>query len=311
MDTISIVIPIYNENENINRFLKEAKIFLYEKIISFEFVFVDDGSSDNSFELIKNNDLMTYNIKYIKLSRNFGSHAAVRAGILHSIGDFIIPFSVDLQDPIEIITKMYKKIVNNYDMIIAEREYKNTVLKYFNFSYINSIIVRSFINRSFPLNGFDVIMFNKKIKDVLNNNIEANSNYALQLLNYGFKIDSIKYTKKNRYKGKSKWTISKKIKLLIDTFVAFSYLPIRAVTITGLIFSIIAFFWTLYIILRTIFKGDLSPGWPALISILLFGFGLTNISLGIIAEYLWRTLDAARKRPPFIIDEIIELNKKQ
>ncbi len=101
--------------------------------------------------------------------------------------------------------------------------------------------------------------------------------------------------------------MSKKIKLFIDSFVAFSYAPIRLVTIIGISMFIVGSLWTVYIIARTLIFHDLASGWPALVSILMIGFGITNISLGIIAEYLWRTLDASRKRPVFIIDKIVEL----
>jgi dolichol-phosphate mannosyltransferase len=148
------------------------------------------------------------------------------------------------------------------------------------------------------------------VADQVNNNVEANSSIFLQILGMGFRQESITYKKRERTVGISKWTISKKIKLFIDSFVAFSYAPIRFVTIVGILFFIIGFFWTVYIIIRELFYHNLASGWPALVSILMIGFGITNISLGIIAEYLWRTLDASRKRPVFIIDKILDLNDK-
>ncbi|HPZ88515.1 MAG TPA: glycosyl transferase family 2, partial [Flavihumibacter sp.] len=104
-------------------------------------------------------------------------------------------------------------------------------------------------------------------------------------------------------------TLSKKIKLLIDSFVAFSFAPIRLVSFVGIMFFVLGILWSVYIIIRKIFFDDLAAGWPALLSILMIGFGITNISLGVIAEYLWRTLDASRKRPVFIIDEIVEFGQ--
>ena len=116
---------------------------------------------------------------------------------------------------------------------------------------------------------------------------------------------------KKRAAGKTKWTLSKKIKLVIDSFIAFSYAPIRFVTYAGILFFIIGIAWTVYITTRKIIFNDLASGWPMLTSILFLGFGLTNISLGIIAEYLWRTLDVSRHRPVFVIDEIIELGSEE
>ena len=161
---------------------------------------------------------------------------------------------------------------------------------------------------SYPEKGFDIVMFNKKVQLCLNQTIESNSSVFLQILILGFKQSSISYKKESRKKGKSKWTLSKKIKLLVDSFIAFSYAPIRFVTLIGTTLFIIGLIWTGYIITRKLVYNDLEEGWPALISILTIGFGITNISLGIIAEYLWRTLDSARKRPVFIINEITDLS---
>jgi dolichol-phosphate mannosyltransferase len=124
----------------------------------------------------------------------------------------------------------------------------------------------------------------------------------------GFRQSHIRYHKDERKLGKSKWTLGKKIKLFVDSFVAFSYAPIRFVTLVGVGMFVAGILVALYLVLRKLIADDLNAGWPALVSILMVGFGLTNISLGIIAEYLWRTLDAARKRPVYIVDEIAELN---
>ncbi len=177
------------------------------------------------------------------------------------------------------------------------------------FSGFYSGLMQRYVNVRYPAKGFDVVLFNRKVADSLNKNIESNSSLFLQILNLGFRQDFIEYQKIARKAGKSKWTLSKKIKLLIDSFVAFSYTPIRLVSYIGILFFIVGCGWTIYIIARKLLYDNLQSGWPALVSILMIGFGITNISLGIIAEYLWRTLDASRKRPVFIIDEIIELNK--
>jgi dolichol-phosphate mannosyltransferase len=150
-------------------------------------------------------------------------------------------------------------------------------------------------------------MFDAKVAAELNKNIESNSSIFLQILNLGFASDCIFYDKQLRESGKSKWTFGKKIKLLIDSFVGFSFAPIRLVSVIGIIFFIIGICWAAYIIFRKLVFNDLATGWPALLCVLMVGFGITNISLGIIAEYLWRTLDSSRKRPVFIIDEVMHL----
>jgi dolichol-phosphate mannosyltransferase len=169
--------------------------------------------------------------------------------------------------------------------------------------------MKKFVNANFPGKGFDIVFFNKKVKENLDRNIEQNSSIQLQILSLGYNTEHIYYDKQERKRGKSKWTTAKKIKLLIDSFVAFSYAPIRLVSMVGILFFLGGSLWSVYIILRKLILDDLASGWPMLMSILLIGFGITNISLGIIAEYLWRTLDASRKRPVFIIDKIIELKQ--
>lgn len=168
--------------------------------------------------------------------------------------------------------------------------------------------MRKYAVKNFPQEGFDIVMFTAKVRQEINDNIEANSSLFLQILSCGFKQTSVTYHKEKRKAGKSKWTFWKKIKLVIDSFVAFSYAPVRLVTVTGVIFSSCGFMYAGYLFFRALVYHDLQQGWPALVSILMIGFGITNISLGIIAEYLWRTLDASRKRKVFIIDEIVELN---
>ena len=151
-------------------------------------------------------------------------------------------------------------------------------------------------------------MFNAKIRDNLNRHIEANSSIFLQILNMGYRFTLITCNYKERAKGKSKWTLGKKVKLFIDSFVAFSFAPIRFISVLGILLAVLGFLFGLSVVIIRLFHlYPLSLGWPTLVSVLTIGFGITNISLGIIAEYLWRTLDAARDRPVFLIDEEIPL----
>lgn len=309
---ISIIIPFLNEEENIPSLTKTlSNYFEDEKKHIFEVIFVNDGSTDNSKKQLIEEKKLNYSSKLISFSKNYGSHAALRAGIQESKGDYITFIYADLQDPISIVSKMCKKIEQDKSNEIIWANRKSTKNGFIEslFSKIYSKLMRKFVLNSYPENGFDIVMFSKKISTILNKNIESNSSIFLQILSLGFKQDFIYYEKEARKIGKSKWTLSKKIKLFIDSFIAFSYAPIRLVTIIGILLFIFGICFSIYLILRKIFFHDLVSGWPMLISIITLGFGITNISLGIIAEYLWRTLDSSRKRPTFIIDEIIDLNK--
>jgi polyisoprenyl-phosphate glycosyltransferase len=307
--SVSVIIPIYNEYEGIpflvdslNEFFKEHDNF------NAEVLFVNDGSKDNSVSRLREMKHQSYNAKLISFSKNFGSHAALRAGISAASGEFICFNYADLQDPLELIHVMHEKMQEGNDIIWASRESTKVSLAEKLFSSFYASLMKKFAFSNFPEKGFDIAMFNTKVAKEVNSNVEANSSIFLQILGMGFRQASITYKKRERKVGISKWTFSKKVKLFIDSFVAFSYAPIRFVTIVGILFFIIGTLWTIYIIIRELLYHNLASGWPALVSILMIGFGITNISLGIIAEYLWRTLDASRKRPVYIIDSIHELN---
>ncbi len=307
---ISIISPFFNEAGNIPNYISSLNTYFVDKPYTAEIILVDDGSSDDSIQLLKEQSYGNYDIKLIRLSKNFGAQAAVRAGIKHSTGDYITFLPADLQDPLDLIDRSLEKVKeNNTDIVYAFRKTTNNSFFESAFSKFYSFMMKKFVNPKFPGKGFDIVFFNKKVKYNLDQNIELNSSIQLQILTLGYISESIYYDKRDRKIGKSKWTFAKKMKLFIDSFVAFSFAPIRLVSMVGISFFIVGVFWTAYIILRKLIFNDLASGWPALMSILMIGFGITNISLGIIAEYLWRTLDASRKRPLFIIDEIIELKQ--
>ncbi len=309
--TVSVIIPIFNEEENIDQLVGQLNEHCQqEQRFRTEIIFVDDGSRDASFIRLKQANHSFYDCKIIKLSKNFGSHAALRAGIQESTGEYITFMYADLQDPLDLIPKMYDVILRGFNIVWAFRNSVQVSWSEKMFSKLYSNLMQRYAVANFPRSGFDIVMFTGKVRACLNENIENNSSIFIQILSLGFSQSNIHYDKQRRLFGKSKWTISKKIKLFIDSFVAFSFAPIRFVSIIGVCFFLAGIIWTAYIFFRKFLYDDLIAGWPALMSVLMVGFGITNISLGIIAEYLWRTLDASRKRPVFVIDEIIETNAK-
>lgn len=307
---ITIIIPFLNEEDNIERLGTELNRFTEAKRDTrFEIILVNDGSTDSSVNVIRNTKF-PQQTKVISFSQNYGSHAALRAGIQHAKGKHVTFLYADLQDPIENISTMYNKEMEGNDIIWANRAGTQNSFFERQFSKFYSRLMKKYVNKRYPAKGFDVVLFNRKVADAVNKNVEGNSSVFLQILNLGFKQDFVEYQKAARQAGKSKWTLAKKIKLLIDSFVAFSFAPIRMVSMIGIMFFILGFLWTVYLVIRKfVTPAEFQAGWPVMMAILMMGFGITNISLGIIAEYLWRTLDASRKRPVFIIDEIIELDQ--
>jgi polyisoprenyl-phosphate glycosyltransferase len=308
INKVSIIIPIYNEQGGIDTLIKKITNYHLSRKFDFEIIFVNDGSIDSSSQEILNFKSLQFPCKLINLSKNFGAHAAVRAGFSFAKGDYTTCIPADLQTSFESIEILLDKVTEGVDIVYGVREVKDAGFFGKMFSRLYARLMQKHVNKDFPFKGLETLMFNEKVKESFNKNIESNSSVFLQALSFGFKKSFVDIKKEGRKIGKSKWTLSSKIKLLIDSFVAFSYLPIRLVSFVGIIFFTLGCLWTLYVVFRKFLFDDIASGWPALTSILLLGFGITNIALGIIAEYLWRTLDSARSRPVFIIDEVIELN---
>lgn len=301
--TLSVIIPLFNEAEGIP-FLVKALNQYFAQDLPFEgtVIFVDDGSIDNSYEVLAEQQHLQYQAQYLKLSRNYGSHQACRAGLQQVNSDYTTVISADLQDPLQLLEQLFNLCESGVDIGLAARKTQNISIKARFFSKLYSQLIKKFVIPTYPDGGFDVFMISAKVLTILNQNVEKNSSLFLQVLTLGFNQEVIYFEKAKRQVGRSKWTLTKKIKLLIDSFVAFSYLPIRLVSVFGISMAFSGFGLMFYIIGRKLLLNDLEAGWPALVSILMLGFGITNIALGVIAEYLWRTYANTRNNPPFIIE---------
>jgi glycosyltransferase involved in cell wall biosynthesis len=307
---VSVIIPLFNESQGLPLLVDTLnRFFGQHSELSAEVIFVNDGSTDGSAGKLGLLNHETYDATAISLSKNFGSHAALRAGIAHASGDYICFNYADLQDPLELIVTMKACMDKGSDIVWARRT--STEASFFEraFSGLYNSLMKKFAFADYPDKGFDIVMFNQKVSRELNLNVEANSSVFLQIMSLGFSQQWVSYKKQPRKTGKTKWTLGKKVKLMIDSFVAFSYAPVRMVSMIGIFFFLTGFCWTGYIIFRKLAFNDLAEGWPALVSILMVGFGVTNISLGILAEYLWRTLDASRNRPVYVVDEVLKLKQ--
>jgi glycosyltransferase involved in cell wall biosynthesis len=304
---LSIVIPCYFESGIVKTAYDRVKKEVLSGTDDYELIFVDDGSTDSTYNEIAEVANQDPKVMAIKLTSNVGSHMAIRAGLSYATGDCACFIACDMQEPPELITKMKSMITTEKNIIWAVRNSRKDRLTTIISAKIFYWLARRIVTKNIPPSGASMFMVSRKVISALTKYDERNLTLEGLFATMGFKSDYLYYERQERIAGKSKWTFSKKLKLFIDFFVAYSNKPIRFVSFMGIIFSLIGFVWTLYIVARALFVGDLSPGWPALISVLLLGFGITNISLGIIAEYLWRTLDEVRKRPKYIIESSINL----
>jgi len=304
MSKLSIVIPVYYNEDTLMDLYQDMQEKILGKLEAYELVFVDDGSGDSSWEIMNRiKDMDPENVRLVKLSRNFGEHAALLAGLSVCTGDCAVTKQADLQEDSTLILELYDSWKRGNKVVLAVRRSRDeSKVKVF-FANLYYAMVRKFVNKNMPVGGCDCYLIDRKVIEVLERLDEKNSSLTLQVLWAGFKTDMVYFDRKDREKGKSRWTFAKKFKLVMDSMLSFSYAPIRFMTYIGVIFDIFALILFISVLVEFFVDGVPIEGWSSLMCIVLLSSGLILSMLGILGEYLWRTLDASRTRPPFIIDE--------
>lgn len=312
MTTVSILVPAYNEASNL--------MPLYTRLVSmasgvphydFEFLFIDDGSTDDTATLLASLHNMDSRVKAIRLSRNFGSHAACLAGLMHGGGDFFMILAADLQDPPELIPEMLARIEEGADVVFAVRSQREDSWLTVRLANLYHRLMRRYAIPNWPARGADVLMIRRSVRDVLVRWRQKNTSIFAQVFWSGFRQSFVSYTKQSRLLGRSKWSLQKKIKLFVDSFVSFSFSPIRFISYLGIAFSALGFGYAMFVILNKFFFSHPIPGWSSLMVVLLLVSGFQLLTLGIIGEYLWRVADEVRGSPPFIVEARLGLENPQ
>lgn len=314
MTKFSIIIPCYYNEENIpdttQALIANEKLFPAGEL-DFEYVMVDDGSKDNTFlELEKFRNQYPEKVKIVKLATNVGSYNALVAGMATATGDCNVIITADLQDPPELMVKMYEYWKKGLKLVIANRDEREESFAKKAFANTFHWLMKNLAIKNLPDGGFDYVCFDKMVREQVVAIQEKNTNCLLLMLWLGFEFVCIPYTRRERKKGVSRWTLQKKIKLFIDSFVSFSFFPIRSLSIFGLVLGFVALTYGVLIVLFRIFGlVDLS-GWSSMMVVLLFVSSFQMIGLGILGEYIWRTLDASRNRPIYVIEKILAPENK-
>ena len=306
MSKISIVVPVYYNSDTLMLLYEDMKEKILEQLGDYEIVFVDDGSLDNSWEIMNQIREMDENVKCVKLSRNFGEHAALLAGLSVCTGDCAVTKQADLQEDSEIILRMYESWKRGNKVVLAVRSDRdeNAVKKFFASLYYK--IIHKLVQDRMPEGGCDCYLIDRQVIQVLELLDEKNSSLTLQVLWAGFQTEEIYFHRRDREIGKSRWTLAKKVKLAMDSMMSFSYFPIRFMSTVGVLFAVFSLIMAIEVIVEKFTVGTPILGWASLMCIVLFRFGVMMLMMGILGEYVWRALDAARNRPPFLIDEIKE-----
>lgn len=313
MSNISIVVPVYNNSASLEDLLSQFQALATKNSQDgFEFIFVDDGSFDSSFSILQTLQQNEPRLQIVKLSRNFGSNAAMLAGLSQASGDAVAAISADLQDPPELIHEMLAHWREGRPVVLAARRKRDDGLLTSILADTFYALFRRFAIRGMPRRGFDFFLIDRQVCDLIDNIQEKNVYLMGLILWLGFDPVILYYDRKKRAKkyGRSMWTFTKKAKYFIDSFVSFSYLPIRIASFLGILFSIVGLVYALIIIFLRIFYSIKAEGWASLMVVVLILSGTQMFMLGVIGEYLWRNLDETRKRPPYIIEQTIKSAEK-
>ena len=309
---ISVIIPIYNEEQNIENLFTRLTKVLSSITNDYELIFVNDGSSDHSLPLVKQLSIQHNFIKYIDFSRNFGHQIAVTAGLENCSGSTAVIIDADLQDPPELIPELYNKLKEGFNVVYARRRKREGegLIKKFTAKLFYRILSR-ITSISIPVDTGDFRIIDKKIIDVLKQMPEYQKFLRGQISWIGFKQTYVLYDRDERYAGKTGYTYRKMIRLALDGLTGFSNFPLKFATLVGFIVSGLSFLMILYALYSRFISKDYEPGWTSLMLAVLFIGGIQLIGIGIIGEYISRISDNVRKRPLYIIKDtnIIDTHK--
>lgn len=305
---ISILIPAYNEEEVLGLlFARLKELADNQKGYDFEFFFVNDGSRDKTYEIIRDHAEKDKRVGYINLSRNFGKEAAMIAGFDNVRGDAMVIIDADLQDPPELIPEMIKYWEEGYDDVFARRRSRagESWLKKKTSAWYYSILQRS-TRIPIQVDTGDFRLLDRRCIEALKQFRES-ERYTKGMFSWiGYRKKEILYDRDPRAAGETKWNYSKLVDLAVDGITSFTTAPLRLTTYIGVLVSLAAFIYIAYLIIRPLFGAPTVPGYASTLAVVLFLGGVQLLSLGIIGEYIGRIFNETKNRPLYFIEEYHE-----
>lgn len=309
---LSIVVPVYNEALNIDRFFQRLNTVLDSLSMHYEIICVNDGSTDGTLERLIGYHQRNPLTKILSLSRNFGKEIALSAGIDYAQGKAVIPIDADLQDPPELIKELIGKWREGFDVVYATRRTRQDEswvkrmtanLFYRTVNYLTEIPI--------PHNTGDFRLLDRRVVDLLSK-LPERTRFMKGLFSWvGFKQTAILYDREGRHAGKTKWNYWGLWNFAIDGITSFSSLPLRVWSYIGLVISLAAFIYAVILIFRTLVAGVDVPGYASLMVVILFLGGIQLIGLGIIGEYLGRVYNEVKERPLYLVRDCYGFDVKK
>lgn len=298
---ISLIVPCWNEEQMVGIFLTETSQAVKEIDADFEFLFIDDGSSDDTYGVLKKLADADKRVRILRLSRNFGSFPAISAGMHHAAGDAIICMAADLQDPISLIEKLVKSWQEGNDIVWAAISRRGDSYFQTFFSGLFYATIRRIALRNTPPHGMNAGLFSRRVIDIYNALPERDSIPFFTILKLGFPQGQISYDRQARRAGTSGWSFWARARSAVDVIVTFSYAPVRLISTVGFFSSVIGVIYALAILIQSLFFEIEVSGWSSLMVVLLLVSGIQMVTLGFIAEYLWRQSRQVRREPRYIV----------
>ena len=309
---LSVVVPMYFEEEVAEECYKRLTTVMLENAFKYELIFVNDGSTDKTPDILKEIAQKDSNTKVVNFSRNFGHQAAVTAGVQVTKGDAIVIIDADLQDPPELIADMVKLWQNGNDVVYAKRKkrkgetwFKLTTAKYF-YKFLDSMS-----DTKIPQNTGDFRLIDKKVANVFLQLPERNRFIRGMISWLGFKQIAIEYVRDERFAGDTKYPLKKMIKFAKDGIIGFSSKPLKLITTLGLFSVIISFAVLIYSLASKIFQRDIEQGWTSIMVAISFFSGVQLLSLGIVGEYIARIYDETKGRPLYIVKDTYNISEEK
>ena len=307
---ITIVVPLFNERDNLRRFYEEATgVMRSLREYDWEFVFVDDGSRDGSFEVLTALRAHDERVLALRFPRNFGSHVAIAAGIDYCHGDAAIVMAADLQDPPALIREFVDRWRGGYDVVWGARTGRDDGALRSHAMGMFYRLVRRFAIPTYPSGGTgSFCLISRPVIDAFRQCTERNRLTFGLIAWSGFRETSVPYHRPRRLIGSSSWTVRRMVRAAIDTFVSFSSLPIRVISLLGLLVSFLSFVFGLYVVVNKVVYGTRVLGWTSVMLAVLVLGGVQLLMIGVLGEYLQRILDEARARPLYIVERTLGLS---
>ena len=306
--SLSLVIPVFNEEAVLPALVERLRVFMQRLApLEAEVILVDDRSVDASPQLLREICRQDPRFRFARLAKNSGSHVAIMAGIAQARGQCSVFLAADLQDPPELILQMLDLWRAGHHVVWAVREEREGVSPVDVFlSNLFYRLLNLLGEVNLPPRGSDFALLDRKVMDALLKSAGSDPSIGGEIARLGFSSTQIAYTKEKRAAGNSKWTLKRKLKAFADAFVSFSYAPLRAMSYLGMLFSVLGFLYALLVVVIRLRTKTPVAGWSSLIVVVLVLGGVQMMMLGVLGEYLWRTLEAARQRPMYFLEDTSE-----